>query len=174
MPIWGQVVGLLSVIVTIILSIVGAVYKLTHTIDRAKHEINGRTERLEVRIAALEGQTRAFLQVFPKIITTLIKEKVVTVDVGMSLVTEALGQTSIAEIFEGIKPTINPLSQIDIDTLRSYVERLKAGQSLTTIEAQDFYRITDIITREYPANQNSWLLFLIAGFLLAALLSKKG
>jgi hypothetical protein len=58
------------------------------------------------------------------------------------------------------------LSQSDIDTIRKYVERLKAAQPLTAPEAQDFYRIADIITHEYPANEGSWMLFLIASFVL--------
>lgn len=91
----------------------------------------------------------------------------------MSFVTEALGTTPLAEIFKDIKPTVNPLSQADVETLRAYVARLQAGGALNVLEARDFYRVTDIITHEYPANEYSWLLFLVGGFLLGALLSDK-
>jgi len=163
----AQVVGFASVIVTIIVTIVGAVYTLT----RAIHRLDSRLERLEMRIAVVEGQNRVFLQVFPKVIMSLVRENVLSVEMGTSFVTEVLATTPLTEIFKDIKPTINPLSQADLDRLRAYVERLKAGGVLNVMEAQDFYRISDIITREYPANENSWLLFLVGGFLLGALLS---
>jgi hypothetical protein len=70
-----------------------------------------------------------------------------------------------------LKPTINPLSQADLDGLKSYVFRLKQGQVLTREEAQDFYRLSDIITREYPNTPGSWLLFLIGGILIGAPIS---
>ena len=82
-----------------------------------------------------------------------------------------LGQVSLAEIFKDIKPTITPLSQADVDTLRNYVMRLQAEQPLNPLEARDFYRISNIITHEYPTNQKSWLLWVIGGFLLGAILS---
>jgi hypothetical protein len=55
----------------------------------------------------------------------------------------------------------------------AYLERVKAGSSLAPQEARDFYQTADIIIREYPANEGSWLLFLIAGIFLGAALSKK-
>src|SRR6266699_2852217 len=137
----GQIIGFVSVI----LAIVGAVYKLTRAIDHAQRELDSRLERLEMRIAVVENQNKVFLQVFPKVIISLVRERVLSAETGFSFVTEVLGPISLAEIFKDIKPTINPLSQIDLDTMRGYVERLKAGQTLNVFEAQDFYRISDII-----------------------------
>jgi hypothetical protein len=165
MPVWGQLAGFLSVIIAII----AAVYKITRSIDRIDHRI----QRLELRIASLEGQHRAFLKTWPKIISALVEGRVLSSNTGIVLVEEALSTPPMADLFKDINPTFNPLSQADIDTIRGYVERLKAGQPLTATEAQDFYRIADIITHEYPANENSWLLFLIAGFVLGLMLSKK-
>jgi hypothetical protein len=51
------------------------------------------------------------------------------------------------------------------------VERLKRGEMLSPDEARDFYRLTDIVTREYPGNEGTGLLFLIGGILLGAMLS---
>lgn len=67
---WGQIAGFLSVL----LAIAGAVYRLGRAIERAQHQIDARLERLELRIATLEGQNRAFLQAFPKAITALISD----------------------------------------------------------------------------------------------------
>ena len=77
----------------------------------------------------------------------------------------------IEQHLRDIKPTVNPLSQGDVDQLRSYVERLKYGNTLSPLEARDFYRISDIVTREYPSNEGSWLLFLIGGIVLGAMIS---
>lgn len=164
----AQYIGFVSVILTII----AAVFKLTRAIDHAERRIDSRLERLEMRVAVLENQNRVFLQVFPKSITSLVREHVLTVETGMSFVTETLGTTPLSELFKDIKPTDNPLSQADLDTVRGYVERLRAGQPLNVLEARDFNRITDIITREYPANQNSWLLYVVGGLLLGALLAE--
>ncbi len=171
MPLLGQILGFVSVIVAVILSVIGAVYKLTRSIERAQHNIDSRLERIELRIAAVESQNHAFLEVFPKVITGLVQGHVLSADAGISLVREALGRAPIADLLKDIKPTINPLSQADLDQLRSYVQRLQTGSVLTPPEARDFYRISEIITQEYPANQNSWLLFMIGGLLLGLMIS---
>ena len=88
---------------------------------------------------------------------------------GTELISTALEVAPISEILSQIKPTLNPLSQADVDRLRDYVERLKQGMPLTVPETHDFYRLSDIITREYPTSEGSWLLFLVAGILLGAL-----
>lgn len=71
----AQIVGFVSVILTIIVTIVGAVYKLTRAIDHAQRQLDGRLERLEMRIGVVEGQNRVFLQVFPKVITSLVRHR---------------------------------------------------------------------------------------------------
>ena len=94
-----------------------------------------------------------------------------TAEQGTQLIATALEVAPIAEILTKIQPTLNPLSQADVDRLRNYVERLKQGAQLTVQETHDFYRLSDIITREYPSNEGSWLLFLVAGILLGALIT---
>jgi hypothetical protein len=91
----------------------------------------------------------------------------------MQLIASALEPAAIADIISKIKPAVNPLSQADIDRLNNYIARLKMGQRLSVQESQDFYRVTDIITHEYPNNEGSWLLALVSGILLGALLAKK-
>src|SRR5438309_1565622 len=132
--------------VSLLLTIIGAVYKLTKAIEQAQQRIDrrferidSRLERLELRVAALEAQNRAFLQVFPKLVTGLIREKVLAVETGMGFVTEPLGTAPLSELFRDIKPTMNPLSQADLDQIRGYAERLKAGQPLSVPEARAFY-----------------------------------
>jgi hypothetical protein len=170
MPLLGQIAGFFSVIMAIIV----AVYKLTRTIERAQNQINSRLERLEMRIAVVENQNHAFLQVFPKVIMNLVREHVLTSETGFTFVMDILGPVSLVELFKDIKPTINPLSQSDLDTMRGYVERLRAGQWLSAFEAQDYYRISNIIATEYPANQNSWILFVLGGFILGAIVASSG
>jgi len=87
------------------------------------------------------------------------------------MISTALDSPPIAEFLRTLRPTENPLSQADVDRLRNYVDRLKFGQMLTPDEARDFYRLTDTVTREYPGNEGTWLLFLIGGILLGAMLS---
>ena len=72
------VFGFISIIVTIIVGL----HKLTRTIENAQSQINSRMERLEMRIAVVENQNRVFLQVFPKIIASLMSRNALTQDVG--------------------------------------------------------------------------------------------
>ena len=167
MPPWGQVLGFVSVII----AIVGAVFRITRAVERAQHQLDSRLERIELGVAVVESQNRAYLQVFPKVISGLVQAHVITVETGIEFVSQSLGGAPIADLLREIKPTGNPLSQGDLDRLRAYLERLQNGQPLTLPEAQDYYRITNIITQEYPANDKSWLLFLIGGFILGAMFS---
>ena len=167
----GQIIGFVATILTILVSVMTAVYRITNTINRTAHGPDSRLERLEMRIAAVEGQNRAFLQVFPKVIITLVGQGTLSTETGFAFVTEVLSPIPLAELFKDIRPTVNPLSQYDLDTLRAYTERLKVGGLLDSVEAQNFYRITDIITHEYPTNQNGWLLFLLGGVVLGAILA---
>lgn len=93
---------------------------------------------------------------------------------GTKLIATALDTAPIDEFLRQIKPTVNPLSQADLDRLRNYVSRLRTSQSLNVPETRDFYRLTDIITREYPGNESSWLLFLVGGILIGALMASEG
>jgi chaperonin cofactor prefoldin len=75
-------VQLLFGFAAVIVTIVGAVVKLTRSIDQAQRQIDSRLERLEIRIASVEGQNRAFLQVFPKVMTSLIRQSVLPLETG--------------------------------------------------------------------------------------------
>jgi hypothetical protein len=101
----------------------------------------------------------------------LITGHIVTTEQGTQMISTALDSPPIAEFLRTLRPTENPLSQADVDKLRNYVERLKRSDILHRDEARDFYRLTDIVTREYPGNEGTWLLFLIGGILLGAMLS---
>jgi hypothetical protein len=94
-------------------------------------------------------------------------------DRGIQLIADALEAPPIAEILRTIRPISNPFSQEDLDRLNTYVERLKHGAWLSPQEAQEFYRLSDVITHEYPAKEGSWLLFLIGGILLGMMINKK-
>jgi hypothetical protein len=128
-------------------------------------------QHIDLRLRTVEFQNRAFLKAFPPIISSLITSHAMTTDQGTALIATALDTAPIPDFLRDIKPTVNPLSQTDVDRLRSYVARLRLGQALTVPEAQDFYRISDIITKEYPNNEGSWLLFLIGGILLGAMIA---
>jgi hypothetical protein len=165
MPLWGQIAGFLSVIAVV----VGVAIKIVRAIDG----MGRRLERIELRIAALEFQNRSLLKAFPQLVSSLIAAHVVTSDQGTQIIATVLENPPIAEILRQIRPSENPLSQMEINNLRSYVDRLKQGSWLTPDEARDFYRISDIVTREYPATEGSWLLFLVAGIVLGLAISKK-
>jgi len=165
MPPW--VVILFEVVFPTIAAIVVATWRITRSLGR----LDARLANIEVRIATLESQNRALLKAFPQVISSLIAGHLMTAEQGTQLIATALEVAPIAEILTKIQPTLNPLSQADVDRLRNYVERLKQGAQLTVQETHDFYRLSDIITREYPSNEGSWLLFLVAGILLGALIT---
>ena len=160
MPIW-------SGFVSIIVAVVGCAVWITRRLERLEH----RLENIELRIATVEGQNRALLKALPQVIASLITKHIMTIEQGTHLISEALEAVPIEQLLRDIKPTVNPLSQGDVDQLRSYVQRLKYGNPLSPLETRDFYRISDIVTREYPSNEGSWLLFLVGGILLGAMIS---
>jgi len=167
LPSWFQWVQLVAPI----LAIVGAAIAIVRRIERDHARLDSRLERIELRIATVEFQNRALLRAFPQVISTLMAGRLMTSERGTELIATALENPAIAEILRQIKPSTNPLSQADLDRLNSYIAGLKMGGSLNAAQAQDFYRLTDIITREYPSNEGSWLLFLIGGILIGAIIS---
>ena len=163
MPVWLQIT---LAAVAPILAIIGA----TAVVMRALGSLDKRLQNIDLRIATIEFQIKALLTAFPQLISSLITSKVVTIEQGTAMISRALDAPPIAEFLRQIKPTVNPLSQADITRLQNYVQRMKAGQALLGEEAKDFYRISDIVTREYPNTIGSWLLLLIAGILIGAML----
>lgn len=166
MVLWLQILAIVAPVATI----VGFAVRITGMLSR----LESRLENIELRIATVEFQNRALLKAFPQVVASLITGHIVTAEQGTQMISTALDSPPIAEFLRQIKPTVNPLSQADVDRLRDYVDRLKRGQALVPEEARDFYRISDIITREYPSNESSWMLFLIGGILLGAIISDIG
>jgi hypothetical protein len=119
----------------------------------------------------VEAQNKALLKTFPRVIAGLMNYKIMTVQEGTSLIADSLESAPMADLLRDIKPTVNPLSQLDVDRLRQYVEWVKQNRQLTPDQARDFYRIADIVTHEYPSNEAAWLLFLIGGILLGLILA---
>lgn len=76
------------------------------------------------------------------------------------------------ELMRQIRPSPNPLPAEDIERLRIYIDRLRRGEWLTPPEARDFYRISDVVTREYPNLEGSWVLFVAAGIVLGLMLAE--
>jgi hypothetical protein len=140
---------------------------------RTLWRLETRLTHIEVRLCTVEFQNRAILKAFPPIVSSLITSQAMTTEQGTQLIATALDIAPIPDFLRDIKPTVNPLSQGDLDQFRGYVARLRIGQPLNPEEARDFYRISDIITREYPNHEASWLLFLIGGILLGAMLADK-
>src|SRR5262245_44906315 len=166
MSLWVQVIAL---VITVISTIVGVALVLSRRFDRLERN----QERLELRVATIEHQNRALLKAFTQVTSTLIGAQIPPSDRGIQLIADALDAAPIAEILRTIKPTSNPLSQEELNRLNTYIERLKHGAWLSTEEAHEFYRLSDVITREYPAKEGSWQLFLIGGILLGMMISKK-
>jgi hypothetical protein len=167
MPLWLQIAAFVIAIVAPVATIVGVAIRITHTLSR----IERRLENIELRVATVEFQNRALLKAFPQVVASLITGHVVSTEQGTQMISTAQDSPPIAEFLRQIKPTVNPLSQADVDRYRSYVERLKVRQFLTPDEVRDSYRISDIVTREYPGNESSWLIFLVGGILLGAILA---
>jgi hypothetical protein len=165
MAVWNELV--------IPISTLSAVVAATVWIQRTLSRLERRLEHIEIRISTVEFQNRALLKAFPQVISSLMAGKFMTSEQGSQLIATALETASISEILNKIQPTTNPLTQDDLNRLRGYTERLRLGHWLTPEEAQDFYRLSDIITREYPSSEGSWLLFLIAGILLGTIIAKK-
>lgn len=167
MPLWLQISAFVLAIVGPVATIIGAAVRITHKLSR----LETRLENIELRIATVEFQNRALLKAFPQIVASLMTGNVVSTALGTQMISTALDSPPIAEFLRQIKPTTNPLSQIDVDRYRTYVERLRVAQHLSPDEVRDFYRISDIVTKEYPSNESSWLIFLIGGVLLGAILA---
>lgn len=156
-----------SAFVTLFLAVIGCTIWITRKLERLEH----RLENIELRVATIEFQNRALLRAFPQVVSSLISGKIVTIEQGTMMISTALASPPIAEFLREIKPTVNPLSQDDVDRLRNYVGRMQAGETLNPLEGMDFYRITNIVAAEYPNNESSWLLFLIGGIVLGLLLA---
>lgn len=67
--------------------------------------------------------------------------------------------------YTGNIPNDSQLSQADVDTLRSYVEQLRAGKLLNPSKVRDYRRITEIVIQVYPQLKNAWLLYLVGEML---------
>lgn len=160
MQAWLQFIGL-------IVTIVGAAVWIVRTLGR----LESRIERIELRIGTVEYQNRALLKAFPQLISSLMAGGQVTPQQGSNLIATALDTPSITELLSQIKPTPNPLPLEDLNRLRNYVQRLKQGEWFTRQEAQDFHRLADTVSREYPSNEGSWLLFLVGGLVLGFILA---
>ncbi len=152
-----------------IVAIVGAALWLERRLGR----LDRRLEHIELRIGTVESQNRALLKAFPQLISSLMAAKQLTPEQGTQLIATAPEAPPISEILSKIQPTPNPLPLEDVFRLRNYVQRLKQGDWLTPAEAQDFYRLTDTVSREYPGNEGSWLLFLVGGLVLGLLAGSK-
>lgn len=171
MPLWLQIAAFVTAIVAPVATIVGVAIRITRILSQLEIRLERRLENIELRIATVEFQNRALLKAFPQVVASLITGHVVSTEQGTQMISTALDSPPIAEFLRQIKPTVNPLSETDVDRYRSYVERLKVRQFLTPNEVRDFYRISDVVTREYPGNESSWLIFLVGGILLGAILA---
>jgi hypothetical protein len=167
MPTWIQIAGFCVAVIAPVATIVGIAIRITRILSR----LEKRLENIELRIATVEFQNRALLKGFPQVIASLMAAHAVSHEQGAQMIATVLDSPPIADFLRQIKPTINPLSQADLDRFRNYVDRLRLGQLLNPDEVRDFYRISDIVTREYPGNESSWLIFLVGGILLGALLA---
>lgn len=139
--------------------------------NRGFNRLDRRLERIELRVATVEHQNRALLKAFPPVISTLMLSQLMTPEQGTRLIGTALEAPPIEDLLRRIQPTTNPLSQDELNRLRLYVERLKHRELLTWEEAQDFYRLSDVVSHEYPGNEGSWLLFLIGGIVLGLVIA---
>jgi hypothetical protein len=160
MPAWVQLV---APIVTILGVAVWIVCKLDRT--------DSRLHQIQLAVAAVEHQNRALLKAFPQVISSLMAAKLMKPEQGSQLIATALDAASVTELLGKIQPSANPLPLEDLNRLRNYVGRLRQGDWLTPQEAQDFYRLTDTVSREYPSNEGSWLLFLVGGMVLGLILA---
>jgi hypothetical protein len=157
----------LGQLIPVLVAILGAVFWMNR-------RFNGLDRRLDATVrgvTTLAHQGRAHLTASRELIGTLAAAQVIQADRAAALIATALEPREIVDDFlREIRPAGNPLSQAEIDRLRGYVHRVHREERFTPEEAHDFHRISDTLTREYPAQEASWLLFLAAGIVLALLL----
>ncbi len=160
MPAWLQFVAP-------IVTILGVAVWVVRKLDR----LDSRLTQIQIPIAAVEYQNRALLKAFPQVIASLMAAKLMTPEQGSQLIATSLDAAPINDLLSKIQPTANPLPLEDLNRLRNYVQRLKQGNWLSPDEGRDFYRLEDTVSREYPSNEGSWLLFLVGGLVLGIILA---
>ena len=52
----------------------------------------------------------------------------------------------------------NPISHKDAERLRKYFERVQAGEELSSTEAEDFNKLSQLVVDDYPENTGAQLL----------------
>ena len=167
---WAEVAAVASIIGVV----VGAALWIQRSLGRVEKkldDVDGRLEGIGLRLSTVEFQSRSVLKALPPIISSLITANVMRPDQGTAAIATAMEAAPISDFLRGVKQTTNPLTQADLDQFRRYAERLKRREPLSREEAQDFYRIADVITHEYPHQEASWLLLVIGGFLLGMALA---
>ena len=157
----------------VVLSVVSVVVACTLWVQRTLGRLERRLNQLDLRLSAVEHQNRAFLKVFPQMISSLVSGRVVSSEQGFQMMASAVEAMPLPEFVRGLQPTVNPLTASDVERMQDYAARLRRAEPLTPAEAHDFARIADVITQEYPTHEGSWMLFMIAAVLVGLVASKK-
>ncbi len=63
--------------------------------------------------------------------------------------------------------TGNPISAEEAQRLQLYVERARANQPFTPQEAQDFYDLSQRVSKDRSQDEGAWGILLLAAFILA-------
>lgn len=158
---------LIGTIVTVVVATVGATLWITRRLDRVERRLDG----LELRVGALEQQSRSLLDAFRELLLTLMTAQGLPIDQGLRIMGIGLKAPDIEGLVRALRASRNPLTEDDIGRLRAYVARAGAGERLTVAEAEDFYRLAEIVTHEYPAQPGTWTLWLIAGVILGLVIA---
>ena len=63
--------------------------------------------------------------------------------------------------------TGNPISAEEASRLHLYVERARSNQPFTPQEAQDFYNLSQRVSKDRSQEEGAWGILLLAAFILA-------
>lgn len=77
------------------------------------------------------------------------------------------------EISDAIGSLSNPLSLDEHRRLQQYADMIYNGQPFTIEQAQEFHRLSKKLREEKPEAPGSWILALLAGFLLGVVLGSQ-
>ncbi len=165
---WPQLISILGAIVLVVLWM----NRRFNQIDRHFDTVDRRLERIEIRLGIVEHQSRSLLTAFRPVLSSLVSGQPIPQDEGFRLLAEALKPAPIDALIREIQHASNPLSPDEVNRLRDYIDRLRRGRRLSPDEAREFYTLSDILTREYPTHEASWLLYVLAGILIGLILAE--
>lgn len=86
----------------------------------------------------------------------------------------SLSQSAVDALFEKERRTENPLALEELERLRSYVYKARAGHGFTPEEVRDYNYLVTTLERDHPTDPGVWPLLALGAFLLGLYVGAKG